>query len=110
MRGVGTSAALPRASPPFWGSQPHVVGAGELAGIQLHSEPPRWVLASAGLNQLPGSKKEPPPLPPTQPRQEHLRTRISLSLWAPGSLWKGGQAAVFNTNTPPPLSTSSSKF
>lgn len=67
----------PSGSPPFWALEPHVVGGGDLAEPQLHSEPPRWVLASAGLNRLPGSKQEPPPLPPTQPTQGHLRTRIS---------------------------------
>lgn len=51
------------------------MGEGEVAGTQLHSKPPRGVLASAGFNQLLGCKPEPPPGPPTRPRQEHLRAR-----------------------------------
>lgn len=59
----------PQESPPSWVLEPHLVGGRELARTWLCSEPPHWVLASAGLNQLPGSKEEPPPLPPTQPRR-----------------------------------------
>lgn len=65
-------------------------------GTQMRSEPPSWALAAAGSNQLPGSKQEPPPLPPTQPGQEHLRTRISRPA--------GKGSAAFNTDMPVPTS------
>lgn len=80
----------PQEAPPSWVLEPHLVGGRELARTWLCSEPPHWVLASAGLNQLPGSKEEPPPLPPTQLRRGAASEDQNLP--GAGAGGKGSQA------------------
>lgn len=91
MRGLRHLPHAPSTVSPFQGFGATCGGEGSWQGpsclLSLQAGP-----GLSWIKSTPSSKQEPPPVPPTQPRQEHLRTRISRLT--------GEGSAAFNTDMP----------